>query len=181
MAPPPLFCPARQREPRVMSKGSRGPPPRRRRPGRGDSGWRKHTLTFVWNISVCRHLKLNTLSTSTTNNPLREAKSNRRAEDGGTEMERFKNTMYGDWIAGRAAGSGSWAGARAGSLDGPSRGIDRSCFACWLRAKGRGSWRERTWQAGPAFCALEATRTPALARARVLGLLRESPKTSGGA
>lgn len=64
-----------------------------------------------------------------------------------------------------------WTGLLWGSI--------LSCFACWLLAKRKSSWRELAWQAEPEFCSLEAARTPALASERVLGLLRESLEAWG--
>lgn len=63
---------------------------------RGEGVWRKHTLTFILNILVCRNLKLNILSTYTVKNPFIETKSNWRSKDWWPEMKYFKNKIYGD-------------------------------------------------------------------------------------
>lgn len=68
-------------------------PPRSWHACHGDDAWRKHTLTFILDILVCRNLKLNILSTYTMRNPFIETKSNWRPKDCWPEMKYLKNKI----------------------------------------------------------------------------------------
>lgn len=62
----------------------------------GKDLWRRYILTFIFNILVCRNLKLNIFFIYFMKNLFIEIKLNWRFKDWWLEMKYFKNKIYGD-------------------------------------------------------------------------------------